>query len=171
MPAISLLVTVLSLGSVAAAQAPAGAASPLAALDFLVGACWSGQGPRGETDRHCFARAMGHFVRDVHETTGLARPYGGETIYHWDAKAGVVRFTYWNTNGGVSTGTMLVQDGALVFPEMLSNKDGTPTELRSVWTREGADAYVAKTEIKKDDNWTEMFRIVYKRVANPGQPR
>jgi hypothetical protein len=146
------------------------APSPLSALDFLVGSCWTGAGPR-DVDRHCFTKAYGHFIRDVHEVTGAAKPYGGETLYHWDAKAGVVRFTYWNTVGGVSTGTMMVDNGALVFPESYEGKDGRPIELRSVWTRDGADAYVATVMQKKGDTWAEVSRRVFKRTANAVAPK
>jgi hypothetical protein len=156
----------VAAGAPAAQEKPA---TPLSALEFLVGSCWSGTGPRGETDRHCFSKAMGHFVRDVHDTSGLPRPYGGETLYHWDPAAAVVRFTYWNTDGGVSTGTMTVQNGALHFPEVHEGKDGKRMEIRNVWTRQGADAYVAKAEVRKGDTWSEMFRIVYTRV--PAAPK
>ena len=150
-----------------ACQASAGAQTPSAigALDFLVGSCWSGQLPRGETDTHCFSRSLVHFVRDVHEVSGSAKPYAGETLYHWDARDAVVRFTYWNSDGGVSTGTMRVQDGALTFPESYEGKDGRRIEMRSVWTRDGADGYVARTEIRKGDAWVEQFRVVFKRTS------
>lgn len=160
----ALLLVLMSL------QPSATTASPLAALDFLVGSCWTGAGPR-EVDRHCFTRAYGHFVRDVHEVTGAAKPYGGETLYHWDAKAGVVRFTYWNTVGGVSTGTMTVDGSALVFPESYEGKDGRPIELRSVWTPEGADAYIATVMQKKGDSWAEVSRRVFKRTSNAVPPK
>ena len=162
MPALLLLLMSL--------QPPATTASPLAALDFFVGSCWSGAGPR-DVDRHCFTKAYGHFVRDVHEVSGAAKPYGGETLYHWDAKAGVVRFTYWNTVGGVSTGTMTVEGGAMVFPESYEGKDGRLIELRSVWTPDGADAYVATVMQKKGDAWAEVSRRVFKRTSNAVAPK
>ena len=151
-------------------QPAAATASPLSALDFLLGSCWTGAGPR-DSDRHCFTKAYGHFVRDVHEVTGAAKPYGGETLYHWDAKAGVVRFTYWNTVGGVSTGTMSVEGNALVFPESYEGKDGRLIELRSVWTPDGADAYVATVMQKKGDTWAEVSRRVFKRTSNAVAPK
>ena len=158
-----LLLASLSLQAVSA--------SPLAPLDFFVGSCWSGQGPRGDVDRHCFTKAYGHFVRDVHEVTGAAKSYGGETLYHWDSKAGVVRFTYWNTNGGVSTGTMTAQGEAMVFPETYEGKDGQRIELRSVWAPDGKDAYIATTEQKKADTWVEVSRRVFKRTADAVAPK
>jgi hypothetical protein len=153
------------------AQAAPVPPAPLAGLDFFVGSCWSGQGPKGDVDRHCFTRAYGHFVRDVHEVTGAARPYGGETLYHWDARAGVVRFTYWNTLGGVSTGTMAVDGRNLVFPESYEGKDGGRIEMRSVWSPDGSDAYVATVTQKKGDTWVEVSRRVFKRTSDAIAPK
>ena len=149
---------------------PAAPASPLAPLDFLVGSCWKGEGPR-DVDTHCFTKALGHFVRDVHEVSGAAKPYGGETLYHWDAKAGVVRYTYWNTVGGVSTGTMTAEGRALVFPEVYEGKDGRRIEMRNVWEPNGADSYVATITEKKGDAWVEVSRRVFKRTSNAVAPK
>jgi hypothetical protein len=161
----------LIVASAVRASAQSTPAAPLGALDFFVGSCWSGQGPKGDVDRHCFTRAYGYFVRDVHEVTGAARPYGGETLYHWDAKAGVVRFTYWNTVGGVSTGTMTVKGRALVFPETYEGKDGRRIEMRNVWSPEGPDSYVATVMQKKDDTWVEVSRRVFKRTSDAVAPK
>jgi hypothetical protein len=162
------MLTLLSLLIVL--QPPASSTTPIAALDFLVGSCWSGEGPR-DVDRHCFTRAYGHYVRDVHEVTGAAKPYGGETLYHWDAKAGVVRYTYWNSVGGVSTGTMTVEGRALVFPEIYEGKDGARIELRNVLEQNGPDSYIATITRKKGDAWVEVSRRVFKRTSDAVAPK
>jgi hypothetical protein len=76
-------------------------------LAFLVGHCWRGQLPDGNEDVHCFESVYGgQHVRDRHEVTGGAEIYRGETLYSWDGAAGAVAYTYWNSLGGVSRGTM-----------------------------------------------------------------
>lgn len=89
----------------------------------------------------------GQFVRDVHRVTGAAQPYAGETIDHWDPAAQRVRFTYYNSRGGVSTGTMTVDGDRLVFAEVHEGKGGTKTEMRSIWYPQG-DGYVARTKAR-----------------------
>lgn len=164
-----LLVTSVS---VAAQQPGAALAQPaLQPLAFLVGSCWSGTQPKGYIDTHCFSPVYGgHYVRDVHEVTGAPKPYAGETLYHWDAAQKQVRFTYYNSIGGVSVGSMQVEDGRLVFPESHESKDGKRIEMRSVWSREGADTFVAKTDVKVGDDWKEQFRVVFKRRTDLRPP-
>ena len=143
-------------------------------LAFLVGSCWSGTQPKGTIDTHCFSPVYGgYFIRDVHEVTGSPKPYAGESLYHWDATQKQVRYTYYNSIGGVSVGTMQVEDGRLVFPESYESKDGKRIEMRSVWTQEGPDTFTAKTDVRTGDSWKEQFRVVFKRrtdVRPPSEP-
>ena len=154
---------------------PALAQPALQPLAFLVGSCWTGTQPKGAIDTHCFSPVYGgNFIRDVHEVTGDPKPYGGETLYHWDAAQKQVRYTYYNLVGGTSTGTMRVEDGRLVFPEVYESKDGKRTEMRNVWTQEGADTFVMKLDVKDGDSWKEQFRVVLKRrtdIKPPAEPK
>jgi hypothetical protein len=79
---------------------------PLQPLASLVGHCWIGPAPvPNATDRHCFETVFGgQHVRDRHVVTAGGRDvYAGETIY--SAKGPQVIFTYWNSLGGLGTGT------------------------------------------------------------------
>lgn len=140
-PAGTLLVTlVLSLPALLHAQAPAPGVGPLAPLAFLAGACWQGTFPDGKaTDEHCFEWVYGGaFLRDRH----VVRPgtYQGETLYAVDKKSGEIRFTYWNSQGDVMTGTVLPQGDAIRFPQRADGPDG-PVDIVSTWTRPSADSY------------------------------
>lgn len=79
---------------------------PLQPLAALVGHCWSGPAPgnRG-TDKHCFESVYGgQHVRDRHVVTVDGQAvYEGEAVY--SAKGQQVIFTYWNSLGGLGTGT------------------------------------------------------------------
>ena len=93
--------------------AAAAAATGLQPLDFLAGHCWRAEFKPGVTDTHCFEHAYGgKHLRDRHEVTG---GYAGETLYSWDGTANIVTYTYWNSLGGVSRGTMRPAGGRLEF--------------------------------------------------------
>jgi hypothetical protein len=97
-----MIASILLLAAAPAALAEA----PLQPLASLVGHCWAGPAPvAGATDKHCFESVFGgQHVRDRHVVTAGGRDvYAGETIY--SAKGSQVIFTYWNSLGGLGTGT------------------------------------------------------------------
>ena len=68
---------------------------------------------------------------------------------------------------------MQVEDGRLVFPESNESKDGKRIEMRSVWSKEGSDTFVMKTDVKTGGEWKEQFRVVFKRRTDlrpPAEP-
>ncbi len=129
-----------------AAPAPALRAE-LAPLAFLVGRCWRGEFSGGARDTHCFESVFdGRHIRDTHEVRGPGPVYRGETIYSWDGARGRVEFTYWNSLGGVSRGTMAPQPGGLDFgDETYTGPDGKTMTMSTMWKRVGDDAYEAVT--------------------------
>jgi hypothetical protein len=159
----SLLVVLLSTAP--AAPGPATVREELHPLQFLVGHCWTASFPDGQsTDTHCFDSVYGgHFVRDRHVVRGAKKPYEGETLYAWDAQKQVLVYTYWNSDGGISTGTAAPagEDG-LSFREEHAAKDAA-MELKTVWTRRGDDGYDARTLRKKDGQWQEFFKMSFHR--------
>jgi hypothetical protein len=75
----------------------------------LVGHCWAGPAPgNAGIDKHCFERVFdGQHVRDRHVVTSGGRAvYAGESIY--SAKGPQVIFTYWNSLGGLGTGSAVL---------------------------------------------------------------
>lgn len=132
-------------------------------LGFLVGHCWRGQFASGEQDTHCFEPAYdGQHVRDRHEVTGGARVYRGETIYSADG-SGAVSFTYWNSQGGVSRGSMRAQGERLDFgDERYRGPDGREVSISTFWRPVGNDAYEAVTASAQSPSMNRTVR--YQRV-------
>jgi hypothetical protein len=128
---------------------------------FLAGACWKGTFADGKSvDEHCFEWMYGgQFLRDRHTVTGGPAPYGGETIYYYDAAAKNVQYIYFNVLGGHSRGSVATRDGALVFPEDKYSDGKIEQTYRSQWRRDGDDAYVVITEVKVDGGWKEAWRV------------
>jgi hypothetical protein len=92
------------------AIAPAALAQPpLQPLTALIGHCWAGPAPgNAGTDKHCFESVYGgQHVRDRHSVTVNGKEvYAGESVF--SAKGPQVIFTYWNSLGGLGTGTAVV---------------------------------------------------------------
>lgn len=144
-----------------AAVAPEAGLKP---LDFLVGHCWQAEFKPGTTDTHCFETAYdGKHIRDRHHVTG---GYAGETLYSWDGKAGLVAYTYWNSLGGVSRGTMRPAGDTLDFgDEAYTAPDGRSARISTFWRVAGPDRYEAVT---RSADMPSMNRaVLYRRVPPP----
>ena len=159
------LLALLAAGShTHASQARSALRAELQPLAFLVGSCWTGAFPDGKSrDTHCYeAVYAGQFVRDRHVVRGGTRPYEGETIYAWDPKQKRIVFTYWNSDGGISTGVVEPGDGEIVFPEAHADGSGQMT-LKTVWTLRDADTYDSWVAQFRDGQWREMWRMTMRR--------
>ncbi|HYJ82689.1 MAG TPA: SRPBCC domain-containing protein, partial [Allosphingosinicella sp.] len=117
--------------------------SELEPLRFLLGHCWRGEFTNGSVDTHCFESAYGgQHVRDRHEVKGPGAPYRGETLYSWDGSAKRVGYTYWNSSGGVSRGTMVPKGEDLDFGDQIyTGPDGRKLTISTLWRKAGADSY------------------------------
>src|SRR5262245_20833526 len=101
---LSIAMAVVPLLLSAGAHAQASASQPSthwAPQAFLAGSGWKGTFPDGKrTDEHCFEWVYGgQFLRDRHTVKGGEAPYGGETIYYWDAESKLVNYLYINVLG------------------------------------------------------------------------
>lgn len=145
----------------AAAAAPETGLKP---LGFLLGACWRAEFKPGVEDEHCFEPAYdGRHVRDRHQVTG---GYAGETLYSWDGGAGLVSYTYWNSLGGVSRGTMRPASDGLDFgDEAYQAPDGKAARIATRWRVIGTDAYEAITSSAEMPPMNR--RVIYRRVPAP----
>ena len=132
-------------------------------MEFMVGSCWIGTFPDGKaTDEHCFEWMYDRkFIRDRHVVRG-GPPYEGETIYALDAKEKRVTYWYFSSAGGLSTGQMLPEGESLVFPERHTSASGV-IEIKSVWTRAGADAIRVESMRKDGSEWKMMWTMELKR--------
>lgn len=149
-----------------AAQAPA-VRQGLEPMSFLVGHCWRGRFESGEVDTHCFEAVFdGQHIRDRHEVTGGRRAYRGETLYSWDGAANVVTYTYWNSSGGVSRGTMRAEADRLQFgDETYRGADGRQISIATSWRRTGELSYES---VSVSSDSPDLDRTVsFERVAEP----
>ncbi|MEM8817782.1 MAG: hypothetical protein AAGE85_18360, partial [Pseudomonadota bacterium] len=140
--AISLALALAMTG--ANAETNDGLRSELQPLQFLIGACWAGQFPDGaRTDVHCYESVFeGMHLRDRHAVTGGATTYRGETVYSWSGDRQTIAYVYWNSYGGVSTGTATPDSGKIAFPdESYTGPNGATITISSSWENITADGY------------------------------
>src|SRR5690349_14484920 len=137
----------ISLMALALAAQPPLLREGLEPLAFLVGHCWRGEIGPGRLDTHCFERVYdGQHVRDRHEVTGGPGVYRGESLYSWDGAANAVTYSYWNSAGGVSRGTMHPQRDRLEFGDQTyRGADGREQTFSTYWRPIGDDAYEVVT--------------------------
>lgn len=164
----NLLAALLSLTFAASADDSNSLRGELKALEFLVGWCWTGQFPDGKrTDTHCFESVYeGMHVRDRHVATGGSSPYRGESIYSWNNQTEEISFVYWNSIGGVSTGTAKPKGSSIFFPdESYEGPDGQVVKISSAWeniTDDDFDAIVTEAIV---GGATKESRIHFRRRA------
>jgi uncharacterized protein YndB with AHSA1/START domain len=147
-----------------AGSAPEPLRAELEPLRFLLGHCWRGEFGSGAVDTHCFESAYGgQHVRDRHEVTGEGKIYRGETLYSWDGAAKRVVYTYWNSSGGVSRGTMAATAAGLDFGDQLyTGADGGKMTISTLWRKVGSNAYETVSRAGTDPTGSRVVR--YKRV-------
>ncbi len=131
----------------AAAASNAVAQPPLRAWAALVGHCWAGPAPGSHgIDKHCFENVYGgQHIRDRHVVTvGGKEVYAGEAIY--SAKGGQVIFTYWNSLGGLGTGTAAVAGDEWRFNGTIhATATASEQPMTAGWTM-GSDGYEVTAE-------------------------
>jgi copper(I)-binding protein len=145
----------------------------LQALAFLAGSCWRGTFPDGrQTDTHCFSPIYGgNYLQDRHVVEGAAAPYSGDTLYSYDVMGRSIRFEYRASDGSHSVGRAVPTANGLSFPEEVHRSpEGREMTIRSSWTRDGADAYVALSEAREGSGWRELWRMRMVRIG-PTPPR
>ena len=93
-------------------------------------------------------------------------PYEGETVYAWDPRQKKIVYTYWASDGAMSTGAVEADTaGNLVFEENYVS-DGDELVLRSIWTRHGEDGFETHvTQKGKDGDWQEGWRRQFRRAG------
>ena len=162
-----LLLTMLVVATAAlAADDENSVRGELSPLEFLVGWCWSAQFPdKQRTDTHCYGTVFdGAHIRDRHVVSGGSTPYAGETIYSWDATRKSISYVYWNSLGGVSTGTASYSGERLTFPdEVYEGPDGATVTISSMWENISDKAYDAVIVETNADGKTTETRMRFER--------
>lgn len=157
--------------ALAACVTPARADDHMAPLAPLIG-CWRGafDGNAEISDERCFAPMLaGSYLRDTHAVRPTA--YAGESVYYFDASTRHLAVTYYAADGGMSSGGVQSEEGALVFaPYTFINADGTTLHLRGTWRFDGPDRYVATSEMEQGGQWRPFMRITYVRAPDLTPP-
>lgn len=170
-----MLALTIALLTAQAPPAPAPAqVAELPAFAFMVGSCWRATFPNStSTDTHCYTAMLGgRYVRDVHVVDGRGAPYAGETIYRWDPRVRRIRYEYYASDGGYSTGFADPTPGGIDFPEeTYVGSDGRQLVLRTVQTG-GSEAYTRTTSARQaDGSWRQMSTMRFTRVGPASAPR
>jgi hypothetical protein len=135
-------------------------------LAFLAGSCWHGPFPDGQKiDSHCFKWFQrGRYLRERNELIGSDPPYGGETTYYWDPDRKAIAYIYLAVDGGISTGSVVVEDGIIKFPnERYVGSEGE-LKLRSEVVQTGPDEHRRQSWILgQDGSATPMLNATYVR--------
>lgn len=122
--------------------APASAAD-LSPLDFLVGHCWQGTLPNGDSDTHCFKASEGK-VTDHHDVARAGKTfYGGDTEYR--VESGKIVWAYKDGDDGVMTGSVSADPDGLDFgTATYEGQNGTKIVIATRWVRLDARSYEAR---------------------------
>lgn len=162
----------LILAMQATAATPPALAAELQPLAFLVGSCWRATFPNStNTDTHCYTAMLGgRYIRDAHVVAG-GPPYSGETIYRWDPGARRIRYDYYASDGGHSSGTAVPTATGTDFPDdHYVGPDGAAMTLRSEQTGNGS-GYTRTSSVRQPDgSWREMFTLRFTRVGPAPEP-
>lgn len=136
-------------------------------FDFFIGSCWSGTFSDGlSTDVQCFRSVYdGKFVRSNHLVEGQLGPYGGETIFSWDPDEATIFYTYWDTSGGVSRGSMIPEESGLRAPdETYQSTEGETVVISSRWTITGEDSWKQVVQQVSGETAETLWAIKYQRA-------
>lgn len=164
-----MLAMILAIQAVTPAPMLAAELQPLAPM---VGSCWRATFPGGaRTDTHCYTLMLGgRYVRDVHVVAGGPRPYGGESIYRWDPQSRRIRYDYYASDGGFSSGFAAATPGGIDFPEeTYVGGDGQTMVLRTVQTNIG-ETYSRTTSARQGESWRELWTLRFTRVGPATAP-
>jgi hypothetical protein len=153
------------------AAAGGSGAAPLPALQpmgFLVGHCWSGEGPATLShDEHCFAWVLnGQAVRETRTLRTPGQPdQVSETTYYWNPEHKSAAYLYLDNAGGYSNGAMETTANTLYVPAppRTSGEEVLPQRMR--WSPQGDHAYQTWTEARgKQGNWFTVFEMTMTRT-------
>lgn len=142
-------------------------------MSFFVGSCWEGVFSDGQsTDVHCLRPVYGgKFVRDNHLVEGQRGPYGGETMFAWDAGERRLIYSYWDSSGGMSEGYMVPVENELRSPVEVYNNDEGEMHISSAWRITGPDSWEQITEEVSGDAPKTLWFISYTRADINDGPR
>ena len=165
-----VLAAALPLSQSRAADAPAVATPPLAALAWLPGGVWRAElpGEKGApptTIELRFAWAdNGHALRfDTTFAQGDKRAPTYSGMYAWNGAAKKFVIFYTDRGGGLVEGPVAAEGDTLVHELTITGADGKVESARVRLTRTGADAFTNTIYLPKDGGWDKFIEVHYAR--------
>jgi hypothetical protein len=161
----SILAVLLAVLAAPAVARPAELNAKLEPLRPLIGKTWRGAFPESTpakpmVDVSRFEAALnGQAVRNLHSINDGA--YGGETVIVWDQEKQALVFYYFTTGGFYTTGTLSVEDGAIVTHETVKGAAGGVTEVKATFRVLPDGRLHVKTLYLKEGRWTEARDMHY----------
>ena len=134
----------------------------------LANACWRGERPDNRADVQCYSTQFNRYMRaSVKFYQGTNVVAEGDSVFAWDAAAGVIVYNQWASNGGFGLGEIAIEGNDLVFRTRLP--DGSQAPSRAVWRRVDPDTIRVVRQRRSDqgEGWTEDVSVTYRRVK-PG---
>jgi len=136
-------------------------------LGELAGSCWAGTTEDGKpADTQCYSTQYGNFLRG---TIKLQVPRGdevvdfeGDSVLAWDPVTGNLEIFYWSSDGAFRRGEATLYKGKYRFQDR--PRDGSPPVRRTIWRRQGPDAFEVTLERRDGDRWVEVKVVTYERV-------
>ena len=136
-------------------------------LRELAGSCWRGTTADGKpADTQCYSIQYGQFVR---ATSRMQVPRGtkvvdleGDSVLAWDPRTGNLEIFSWSADGSFRRGEATLYRGVYRFQDRTA--DGSPPVRRTIWRRQGPDAYAVTLERREGDRWVDVKVVEYERV-------
>lgn len=136
-------------------------------LGELAGSCWRGTTEDGKlVDTQCYSSQFGRFLRG---TTRVPLSRGAEvvdlevdSVLAWDPVTGNLEIFSWASDGSSRRSEATLYKGAYRFQDR--TRDGSPPVKRTIWRRQGPDAYEVTLERRDGDRWVDVKVVTYERV-------
>lgn len=157
--------TLLAALAVPAAARSAELSPRLAPLKPLLDKTWRGVFPESKPEKPVvdvsrFEAALnGQAVRNLHSIND--GEYGGETVIVWDQEKQGLVFYYFTTGGFYTTGTMRLEDGALVSHEVVKGEADGVREVKATFRLLSDGRLHVKTQYLKQGQWVDARDMHY----------
>ncbi len=165
-----VLVSVLALSRLLAAEEPPSLAEAFEPLRPFIGKTWkaplqSSTAEKPVYDISKWERALnGQAVRVLHSIN--SGEYGGETIIVWNVITERLEFHYFTTAGFFTRGTIRFEEGAMVTHEVVLGNPNGVTQVRGRTEIRPDGRMETKSMFLKDGAWVEGHEATYEEAPD-----
>jgi len=157
----------LVLSATEASPAPASLYGP---VEWLAGGLWKatlppmkdGSAVEIELVATIPANRHGVHLESTWVIGGKRRPYVSG-MYAWDGAKKKFAIFYTDSNGALSAGDVMLEDGVLVHEMNVSEPNGTVSPVRVRLTKTGSNAFTNDIYLQKDGTWVQLVSVKYVR--------